>query len=106
VPDKRPWAEAEIIEHRPEAVRVEGALGFQGWQTEVGTVPLPHKKPKGQELTAQQQENREFSGQRVVCEPAHADIKRYNAVTAVDRNRVPDFDDQLMWVAAGLWNFS
>lgn len=106
VHDKRQLAEAEIIEHIPDAVRVEGDLGFQGLQNEFVNVHLPHKKPKGQALTAQQkQENREFSGQRVVCEHAHAGIKRYNAVTAVYRNRVPDFDDQLMLVAAGLWNF-
>jgi hypothetical protein len=69
-------------------------------------VHLPHKKPKGKELTQQQkQENREFSRQRVVCEHAHAGIKHYRAVTDVYRNRVPDFDDRLMLNAAGLWNF-
>jgi hypothetical protein len=57
-------------------------------------------------LTEQQkQENPEFSAQRVKCEHAHAGIKRYNSVTAVYRNRTPDFDDRLMLNAAGLWNF-
>lgn len=32
-------------------------------------------------------------------------VKRYNTVAAVYRNRVTDFDDRLMLVAAGLWNF-
>jgi hypothetical protein len=41
----------------------------------------------------------------VKCEHAHAGMKRYNSVTAVYRNRVPDFDDRLMLNAAGLWNF-
>ena len=31
----------------------------------------------------------------VKCEHAHAGMKRYNSVTAVYRNRVPDFDDRL-----------
>jgi hypothetical protein len=53
----------------------------------------------------QKQENRELSQQRVKCEHAHAGIKRYGSVTDVYRNRVVDFDDQLMLVAAGLWNF-
>ena len=35
----------------------------------------------------------------------HAGIKRYNAVSAIYRNRVPDFDDRLMLTSAGLWNF-
>ncbi|MBA4465191.1 IS5/IS1182 family transposase, partial [Cylindrospermopsis raciborskii CS-506_A] len=69
-------------------------------------VHLPHKKPKGKELTQQQkEENRELSRQRVVCEHAHSGIKRYNCVHYVYRNRVTDFDDQLMLVSAGLWNF-
>lgn len=42
---------------------------------------------------------------RVVCEHAHAGIKRYGAVAAVYRNRMPDFDDHLMLTAAGLCNF-
>jgi DDE superfamily endonuclease len=81
-------------------------LGYQGLQNQFVNVHLPHKKPKGKELTkAQKQENREFSRQRVKCEHAHAGMKRYNSVTAVYRNRIPDFDDRLMLIAAGLWNF-
>lgn len=90
----------------PDQVVIEGDLGYQGLQNEFVNVRLPHKKPRGKELTEQQkQENREFSAQRVKCEHAHAGIKRYNSVTAVYRNRVPDFDDRLMLNAAGLWNF-
>ena len=81
-------------------------MAYQGLQNEFVNVNLPHKKPKGKELPeAQKQENREFSSQRVKCEHAHAGMKRYNCVTAVYRNRVPDFDDRLMLNAAGLWNF-
>jgi hypothetical protein len=35
-------------------------------------------------------------------EHAHARIKRYNAVSAVYRNHVTDFDDHLMLTATGL----
>ena len=45
------------------------------------------------------------SSQRVKCEHTHAGIKRYRAVTDVYRNRAPDFDDHLMLIATGLWNF-
>lgn len=104
--DERQLDEAEIVENIPNAVVIEGDLGFQGLQNEFENVHLPHKKPRGKELSEQQkQENRDFSAQRVVCEHAHAGIKRYNAVAAVYRNRVPDFDDRLMLNAAGLWNF-
>lgn len=105
VHDKRQLAEAEIVEAIPDEVSIEADLGFQGLHNEFVNVQLPHKKPKGKELTEQQkQENREFSRQRVVCEHAHAGIKRYHSVSVVYRNRVPNFDDLLMLIAAGLWN--
>jgi hypothetical protein len=104
--DKRQLDEADLVGNIPDDVRIEGDLGFQGLQKEFVNIHLPHKKPRGKELSElQKQENKEFSSQRVVCEHAHAGIKRYNAVTAVYRNRVPNFDDHLMLTAAGLWNF-
>jgi DDE superfamily endonuclease len=98
--------EEEVVENIPDGVAIEGDLGFQGLQNEFENIHLPHKKPKGKELTEQQkQENREFSAQRVKCEHAHGGIKRYNSVASIYRNRVTDFDDRLMLVATGLWNF-
>jgi membrane-bound lytic murein transglycosylase B len=106
VHDKKQLDEEDWVSNIPDAVVVEGDLGYQGLQNEFVNVHLPHKKTKGQELTeVQKQENREFSRQRVKCEHAHAGMKRYNSVTSVYRNRVPDFDDRLMLNAAGLWNF-
>lgn len=106
VHDKRQLDEADWVGNIPDEVAVEGDLGFQGLQNEFDNIHLPHKKPRGRELSEQQkQENREFSSQRVKCEHAHAGIKRYRSVTDVYRNRVPDFDDRLMLNATGLWNF-
>jgi hypothetical protein len=53
----------------------------------------------------QKQENRVLSQSRVVRENAFAGVKRYNAVSAICRNRKVGFDDNLMLTAAGLWNF-
>lgn len=104
--DKRQLDEADLVSNIPDRVRIEGDLGFQGLQKEFINIHLPHKKPRGKDLSDQQkQENKEFSSQRVVCEHAHAGIKRYDAVSSIYRNRVPDFDDRLMLTAAGLWNF-
>jgi hypothetical protein len=106
VHDKRQLDEEDLVGYIPDAVAISGDLGFQGLQNEFDNIHLPHKKPKGKELSEQQkQENREFSRQRVKCEHAHAGIKRYRSVTDVYRNRVPDFDDRLMLNAAGLWNW-
>jgi DDE superfamily endonuclease/Helix-turn-helix of DDE superfamily endonuclease len=68
VHDKRQLDEEEWIEPIPETVAIEGDLGFQGLQNEFENIHIPHKKPKGKELSEpQKQENREFSGQRVIC---------------------------------------
>ncbi len=106
VHDKRQLDEEDLVGNIPDQVTVEGDLGFQGLQNEFVNIHLPHKKPRGTQLSEEQkQQNKEFSRQRVVCEHAHAGMKRYNAVSAIYRNRLPDFDDHLMLTAAGLWNF-
>ncbi len=72
------------MEYIPDDVDIETDLGFQRLQNEYERFFLPHKKPRGKELSALQRiQNWEFSGQRVKCEHAHAGIKRYNSVTAV-----------------------
>ena len=56
--------------------------GFQGLQKQYVNIRLPHKKPKGGELTAEEkQENRELAKQKVVGENTFAGVKRYGAVS-------------------------
>jgi hypothetical protein len=96
----------DIIGGIPDEIRVLLDSGFQGVQKDYDNIELPHKKPRGGELTAEQKrENQSLSSRRVVCENAFAGVKRYNAVAAIYRNRVPNFDDRLMLTACGLWNF-
>ena len=67
---------------------------------------IPHKKPKGGELTDKQKEdNRQLASERVVCEHAFAGVKRYGITSNVYRNRRKGFDDCSMLTAVGLWNF-
>ncbi|MGL5834780.1 MAG: transposase family protein [Waterburya sp.] len=104
--DKRQLDEAELVDYIPDEVLIEADLGFLGLQNEFENIRLPHRKPRGKELSQQhKQENRELSSQRVKCEHAHGGIKRYRSVTDVYRNRLTDFDDRLMLNATGLWNF-
>ncbi|MGD1942524.1 MAG: transposase family protein [Leptolyngbyaceae cyanobacterium] len=104
--DKKFHDEEDIIGGIPDEIPIELDSGFQGVQKQYDNLRLPHKKPRGGELTAEQEaENRVLSQSRVVCENAFAGIKRYGAVSAVYRNRLKDFDDHLMLTAAGLWNF-
>ncbi len=104
--DKKIQDHEDIIGGIPDDIPVLGDLGFQGVQKQYINVHLPHKKPRGGELTPEQkQENRELAQERVVCENAFAGVKRYNAVSDIYRNRVSKFDDKLMLTACGLWNF-
>ena len=104
--DKRFHDEDDIAGAVPDEIPIEVDLGFLGLHKEYDNIRLPHRKPKGGELSDQQrQENRALSQSRVVCENAFAGVKRYNAVSAIYRNRKVEFDDHLMLTAAGLWNF-
>lgn len=104
--DKRFHDQADLAGCIPDEIPIEVDLGFLGLQKEYVNIHLPHKKPKGKELSAvQKEENRELSRSRVLCENAFAGVKRYGAVSQVYRNRVEQFDDRLMVTAAGLWNF-
>ncbi|WP_245939850.1 transposase family protein [Stenomitos frigidus] len=68
VPDKRQLDEEHWVGDLPDAIAVEGALGFQGLQNELVNVHLPHQKPRGKAWSEQQKpENRAFSRQRVKC---------------------------------------
>ena len=74
---------------------------------------LPHKKPRKSkknpitQLTDEQKaENRALSSIRIFVENAIGGIKRYNVLVHRFRNHKPDFDDDVIGICAGLWNFS
>jgi hypothetical protein len=104
--DKKFHDDEDIAGSVPDAIPIELDLGFLGVHNQYDNIRIPHKKPRGGELTGEQKaENRALSQSRVVCENAFAGVKRYGAVSAVYRNRIEAFDDHLMLTAAGLWNF-
>ncbi len=104
--DKKIHDEEDIAGSVPTEIPIELDLGFLGVDKQYAFIHIPHKKPKGGELTqVQKAENRALSQSRVVCENAFAGVKRYGAVSAIYRNRIEAFDDHLMLTAAGLWNF-
>jgi hypothetical protein len=104
--DKKFHHEEDIAASVPDEIPIVLDLGFLGVQKQYVNIHLPHKKPKGGELTEEQKgDNRALSQSRVVCENAFAGLKRYGAVSTVYRNRIENFDDHLMLTATGLWNF-
>lgn len=104
--DKKFHDEEDMAGSIPDELPIELDFGFLGVDQQYDNSRIPHKKPRGGELTeAQKADHRQLSQSRVVCEHAFAGMKRYGAVSAVYRNHIDEFDDRLMFTAAGLWNY-
>ena len=88
-------------------VKVWLDLGFLGIKAilPINEYFMPHKKPKGGELTdLQKAENLEISKVRVKIEHVISGIKRYNCVSDKYRNKGIKKADDFMLLATGLWN--
>jgi hypothetical protein len=83
-------------------------LGFKGYQKQYpgSRVSMPERKPRIRELskTAREQ-NKRKSSVRVIVEHAIGGIKRLNIVAQVYRNKIKNFDDKVMLISCGLWNY-
>ncbi len=79
--------------------------GFQGYAPEGAIIHQPKKKPKGGELTPEEEEkNSLISRIRVVVEHVISGIKRVKIVSDVFRNTKDEYDDLVMSIACGLHN--
>ena len=74
---------------------------------------IPHKKPRKSKKrperflsNEQKAENRALSQIRIFVENAIGGIKRYNILVHRFRNHKTNFDDEVIGICAGLWNFS
>lgn len=98
-----------------EFLQVLVDLGYQGILTDyVGDdIQVPHKKPrksKKNPVTSlseeQKAENQALSKIRIFVENAICGLKRYNILVHRFRNHKKSFDDDVIGIAAGLWNFN
>lgn len=90
----------------PEDVGKWGDTGFQGLAKLYPNVILPKKCTKKNPLSMEERENnRIISSLRVVIEHAIAGVKRFRVLTDTLRNKIGLFDDMVMEVCSGLWNF-
>lgn len=89
-------------------------LGYQGVRTDYqgDRISLPHKKPRKSKKTPdphlsaeQKRDNRTLAKLRVFIEHAIGGVKRFRVLVAPYRNHKHGFEDDLLVVAAGLWNF-
>ena len=90
-------------------------LGYQGILTdyEGEDIHLPHKKPRKSKknpatsLTLEQKaDNQALSQLRILVENAICGLKRYNILVHRFRNHRQAFDDGVIGIATGLWNFN
>lgn len=99
---------SNVLEHVPGDIDMwvdKGYYGIQKYLQNDNQVFIPHKKPKGKELTTEQKkENAAISAIRVVVEHAIGGIKRFGAMACIYRNRKGQ-DDTMIAVCSGLWNF-
>lgn len=104
--DKRLADKEELFEHIPKEVAVYIDTAFLGEENVHKNIFRPKKKPKGRNLTEDEKlTNKIISSYRVLAEHAIGGMKRYQALTQVYRNRKPYFDDTILLLAAGLWNY-
>lgn len=94
------------IENLPKEVCAWVDTGFIGLTKTHANTQIPKKHTKKKPLTNQEKENnRLISSFRTVVEHAICGMKRLKATTDVYRNRKVNFDDTLMLLSAGIWNY-
>lgn len=80
--------------------------GFPGVEPENVSTYQPKKKPRTQELSAEDKaENQMISSIRILVEHVISGVKRCRIVHDVFRNTKAPFDDLVMEIACGLHNF-
>jgi hypothetical protein len=80
--------------------------GFQGCEPEKVCTYQHKKKPRKQELSAEEKtENQIISSLRILVEHVIGSVKRCRIVHEVLRNTTAHFDDLVMEIACGLHNF-
>ena len=104
--DKRLSDRMSLIEHIPKDVGIWTDSGFQGIEQHHPNASVAKRWSKNKPLTGEEkQENRNISSLRVGVEHAIGGMKRFRACYDVLRNRIGRFDDRVVVVAAGLWNY-
>ena len=89
----------------PDGTTLLKDTGFQGYEPEGVNTKQPKKKPRGGELSVDEQVNNSIiSGVRIIVEHVISGIKRCRIVKDVFRNTKEEFDDLVMEIACGLHN--
>jgi len=103
--DSKQMKKCSVMEHVPKELSMWADKAFPKDMAKNGNaVLIPHKKPQKKELTPEQkEENKVISSFRMVVEHAIGGVKRFRCMTDPFRNKLGK-DDQMIIVAAALWN--
>lgn len=91
-----------------EDLRFWTDLGYTGIENDYPclNVIMPKKKPRGGELTEDEKSvNKMISSIRVKVEHSIGGAKRFGIVSDIFRNKSDNFDDKVMEISCGLWNY-
>jgi len=103
--DKRLIDKSGVVRIVPDKVTIWTDTGFQGIAKLHPNSVLPDKATKKHPLTEnQKQNNRIISGLRVISEHTIGGYKRFKAASDIYRNKLPNMDDLMNIICAGLWN--
>jgi len=101
--DKKLADEQDIV--FPPGSKLWKDTGFQGYEPPHTTPFQPTKKPKGNDLTADQKtENAQIARQRIGVEHSLAGVKVYAIARETFRNFRPGFADSVIVITCGLHN--
>lgn len=105
VHDKKLSDKALAVVRLPKEVALLADTGFVGIQKQHENTLIPKKKPRGGFLTDDDKAmNKLISSVRIGVEHAIGGMKRFRCVSDIYRNK-NGWDDELVNVCAGLWNF-
>jgi hypothetical protein len=92
----------------PKSITLWRDRGFTGIKRDypAARVMMPKKKPKGGALTdVEKARNKAISGFRVQVEHAIGGLKRFGIATEKCRNKDSQFNDRVIAISCGLWNY-
>lgn len=90
----------------PERSLLTQDTGYQGYHPPGAVTRQPVKKPKGRELDPWTKfSNKTISRERVAVEHAIHGLKINRIVKDIFRNRRPQFEDHVVEISAGLYNY-
>jgi len=95
-------------DHMPPKIKKHLDLGFKGFAKQFPDhkISMPKRKPRTKDLSEfTKEQNKKKSSARVLVENALAGVKRLRITTDVFRNKKKEFDDHVMLVSCGLWNY-